>query len=149
MAWAGSANKGSGPDALFAQALVQGVSAQTKVAGQVGDITATRLVLAGQIVVLGTRWRRRARWQVKEEVVRQMLGTDGLVVGHGQGHAQDATELAQIARPGVMLEQLQYLAADAGPLLGFTVLFPESLEQRLLVSAYAQRRQLQVQAADG
>ena len=47
-----------------------------------------------------------------------------------------------------MLEQLQYLATDAGPLLGFTVLFPESLEQRLLVTALTQWRQLQVQAAD-
>ncbi len=63
--------------------------------GEVGDITAAGLVLAGKIATirLGMHWQAGVGWQVEEEIIRQVLGTDGLVFGHGQCNAQHAGEL--------------------------------------------------------
>ena len=39
------------------------------------------------IILLEMRGQGRLCRQIEKEVVRQVFGTDGLVVGHGQGHA--------------------------------------------------------------
>ncbi len=66
-----------------------------------------------------------------------MLDAYLLLVGQRQCHLNHAAQLADIARPGVTLEQPLHFHAQSSPLVRLAVLFPDSLEQRALVGTQA------------
>ncbi|MNL13212.1 hypothetical protein D3C87_1341140 [compost metagenome] len=64
-----------------------------------------------------------------------MLRLYRLFLRHRQRYLHHTADLAQIPRPRVTVEQLQYLAAQSSPLAGFAMLFPETFKQRLFIAA--------------
>ncbi|MCY1447911.1 hypothetical protein D9M71_645530 [compost metagenome] len=106
-----------------------------------GNIPPNRLQLPiqllGIIKINRQRLRRlhRLHLQIDKKIIRQMLRPYRLFLGHGQRHLHHAADLTQVSRPRMALEQLQYLAAQSGPLAWLAMLFPQAFEQRLFIAA--------------